>query len=122
MLKPLLIFLLLITGFRAQAQTFVSYSLAQGLPQSQVYATLQDSRGYMWFGTQGGGLCRFDGLVLQNYTTDHGLPSNYVNAIFEDADQRLWVGTNAGVCISKGNIFEPIAFAANVKLQVLSFC
>ena len=78
---PRFLFVLLLFAaltLRAQPQTFVAYSLAQGLPQSQVFATMQDSRGYMWFGTQGGGLCRFDGLDFQTYTTEDGLPSNYV--------------------------------------------
>jgi ligand-binding sensor domain-containing protein/sensor histidine kinase YesM len=109
-------------ALQAQAQNFVTYSLAQGLPQSQVFATVQDSKGFMWFGTQGGGICRFDGLDFQTFTTDNGLPSNYVNAIFEDADKRLWVGTNAGVCYFNGKVFEKIPAVESRGLQVLCFC
>ena len=107
---------------RAQPQTFVAYSLAQGLPQSQVFATMQDSRGYMWFGTQGGGLCRFDGLDFQTYTTEDGLPSNYVYTLFEDPEHRIWVGTNAGLCFLKGKVFEKIPCVEGRALQVLSIC
>lgn len=109
-------------ALHAQPQNFVAYSLAQGLPQSQVFATMQDSRGYMWFGTQGGGLCRFDGVDFQTFTTEHGLPSNYVNAIFEDDEHRLWVGTNAGVCYFKGKKIEKIPNVENRGLAVLSIC
>lgn len=120
--KILTLLLFLAASFGARAQNFAVYSLAQGLPQSQVFATLQDSRGYMWFGTQGGGLCRFDGTVYQTFTSEHGLPSNYVNAIFEDNDQRLWVGTNAGICFLKGKSFEKIPAVESRGFQVLSIC
>ncbi len=109
------------TTLHAQPQTFVTYSLAQGLPQSQVFATMQDSRGYMWFGTQGGGLCRFDGLDFHTFTTDDGLPSNYISALFEDAQRRIWVGTNAGLCFLKGKAFEKIPMVER-GMQVLSIC
>jgi ligand-binding sensor domain-containing protein len=121
-MRTLLPILLLATALQAQPQTFVTYSLAQGLPQSQVFATMQDSRGYMWFGTQGGGLCRFDGIDFQTFTTDHGLPSNYVYALFEDAHQRIWIGTNAGLCFLKGKDFVKIPDVQSRGLQVLSFC
>ncbi|MBL0101516.1 MAG: hypothetical protein IPP49_16970 [Saprospiraceae bacterium] len=35
---------------------FFNYSIAEGLPQSQVFAICQDSAGYIWAGTQGGEL------------------------------------------------------------------
>ena len=116
---PLFLF---ISTLQAQPQNFVTYSLAQGLPQSQVFATIQDHQGYMWFGTQGGGLSRFDGLDFQNFTTENGLPSNYVNALFEDAERRIWVGTNTGVGFLQGKKFEKIPAVENRGLQVMSFC
>ncbi len=75
---------------------FIRYSITEGLPQSQVFAAMQDSRGYMWFGTQGGGVCRFDGIAFETFTDENGLPSNYVNTLFEDSKKRIWVGTNRG--------------------------
>lgn len=110
------------SALQAQPHNFVVYSLAQGLPQSQVYATLQDSKGYLWLGTQGGGLCRFDGLDFQTFTTEHGLPSNYVNAVFEDAQHRLWVGTNAGLCYLNGTTVEKIPAVETNGLQIFAFC
>ncbi|MCB9355172.1 MAG: histidine kinase [Lewinellaceae bacterium] len=82
----------------AQPFNFTTYSLGEGLPQSQVFAAIQDSRGYMWFGTQGGGVCRFDGLRFETFTTADGLPSNYISALFEGVDGRIWVaaGSEAG--------------------------
>ena len=45
----------------AQNYHFQNYSLEEGLPQSQVWKMLQDSRGSIWMGTNGGGLVRFNG-------------------------------------------------------------
>jgi len=93
----LLILLSIGPYLHAQQYNFIKYSIQEGLPQSQVYAGFQDSRGYIWFGTQGGGVSRFDGETFDNFTTKNGLPSNYVNTIVEDSHGRIWVGSNAGI-------------------------
>ena len=102
----------------AQPYNFVTFSLPEGLPQSQVFAMCQDRRGYLWLGTQGGGLSRFDGQRFETFTTADGLPSNYINALLEDAQHRLWVGTNQGLCRFDGRRFEPVGLAG-VRIGVL---
>lgn len=89
----------------AQQFNFHNYSVKEGLAQSQVYALLVDSRGYLWLGTQGGGLSRFDGEHFKTYTIHDGLPNNYVLSIKEDAQANLWIGTMNGVCSFNGNSF-----------------
>lgn len=79
----------------AQQYNFKTYSVADGLPQSQVFAICQDSRGYLWFGT-GGGLCRFDGTSFKNFSTQDGMSSGSVRALFEDSQKNLWIGTYGG--------------------------
>jgi len=67
---------------------------AEGLPQGTVMATLQDSQGFVWLGTQDG-LVRYDGHELVRYAysrTQHaGLPGNFINQIVEDAQHNLWI-------------------------------
>jgi ligand-binding sensor domain-containing protein len=82
---------------RPLAYDFRCYGPAQGLGQSQAQALLQDRRGYLWIGTSGGGLDRFDGQRFENYSTRNGLPSNIVNAIAEDGDGAIWAATEQGV-------------------------
>jgi signal transduction histidine kinase/ligand-binding sensor domain-containing protein/DNA-binding NarL/FixJ family response regulator len=78
---------------------FEQISLEQGLSQSVINTILQDSMGFMWFGTQDG-LNRYDGhdfKVYKNDPEDAGsLSSNFINAIFEDQAGVLWIGTNGG--------------------------
>ncbi|MBW8051474.1 MAG: SpoIIE family protein phosphatase [Cytophagales bacterium] len=84
---------------------FKNYSLRDGLPQSQVYVIFQDSRGNLWFGTNSGGICSYDGRSFITYTSDEGLSDNTVNAIAEDREGNLWLGTYRGVSVFDGSNF-----------------
>lgn len=61
---------------------------------------LQDSRGFMWFGTQLGLNC-FDGSNIRHFFPDegNGLPSATINVLAESADSLLWIGTTRGLAI-----------------------
>ena len=65
-----------------------------GLPQSSVYTTLQDSQGFVWLGTEDG-LVRYDGNELARYAysrnAHNGLPGNFIYQIVEDSNHDLWV-------------------------------
>ena len=94
---------LLSTGTtRAQPQYFTVFNMENGLRQSQVYALCEDHKGYLWVGTQGGGVGRFDGVRIEHFTISEGLPSNFVNAIYEDSQHRIWIGTSQGLCFFNG--------------------
>ena len=60
-----------------------------GLSESNVKAILQDSYGFMWFGTKDG-VNRYDGLDFrvfkQKIGDKNGLKSNFINVLFEDRD------------------------------------
>ncbi|MEI7594284.1 MAG: two-component regulator propeller domain-containing protein [Bacteroidota bacterium] len=78
----------------AQSYNFQYYTVAEGLAQSQIYSIIEDSRGYMWFGSDGGGISQFDGLHFKTYTEDDGLCNNQIRAIFEDNNKNIWIGAN----------------------------
>ena len=66
---------------------------SEGMPQGSVYATLQDSQGFVWLGTEDG-LVRYDGHELVRYAYSRGvggLPGNFIRAIVEDAHHDLWI-------------------------------
>ncbi|MEO6526480.1 MAG: two-component regulator propeller domain-containing protein [Gemmatimonadaceae bacterium] len=71
----------------------------QGLSGALVTAILQDSRGFMWFGTSTG-LNRYDGYRMEVFRRQQGvpgsLPENTVNVIYEDHRGILWIGTGDG--------------------------
>jgi signal transduction histidine kinase/ligand-binding sensor domain-containing protein/CheY-like chemotaxis protein/HPt (histidine-containing phosphotransfer) domain-containing protein len=74
---------------------------SDGLPQGTVFATLQDSQGFVWLGTEDG-LVRYDGQTLVRYahspSVRGGLPGNFIYQIIEDAHHDLWIAIkDAGV-------------------------
>ena len=73
---------------------------ADGLPEGGVHAILQDSQGFMWFGTEDG-LVRYDGQELVRYgyspKEGRGLPGNYINEIAEGPRHDLWLAIKGGL-------------------------
>lgn len=87
----------------AQPFSFKTFSLSEGLPQSQVTCTHIDQQGYLWIGTNGGGLCRYDGKEFEMYNADKGMTSNFIRCMGEDQNGRLYVGTNRGMYVWSRN-------------------
>lgn len=89
-------FLLLIFRAGAQQYFFSGYSIADGLSQSVANCIFQDSRGYIWTGTQNG-LNQFNGTSFVVFTYNPGdstsIPNNWIYSITEDKDANLWIGT-----------------------------
>ncbi|MFT4761162.1 MAG: ligand-binding sensor domain-containing protein [Paraglaciecola sp.] len=104
-----LIILLLLTSHSATAQqfNFKTYSSPEGLGQSQVYSLLEAKNGYLWMGTQGGGVSRFDGQNFQSFTTKDSLLGNFVYALCQRKNGDILIGTNNGLTIYDGVRFQP---------------
>jgi len=97
-----------ISGF-SQQYNFISYSVEEGLAQSQIRAICQDEDGYLWIGTLGG-ISKFDGLNFENFSTDDGLLNNQINSIFNDSKGNVWIGSRGGVSVYDGNTFKNYKF------------
>ncbi len=89
------------TPLSAQEVTFTHLTTDDGLPSNLIMAILQDHRGYLWFGTRGGGLVRYDGYEMKVYRHVAGdstsLSGGEVRALHETDDGTLWVGTDDGL-------------------------
>lgn len=101
----------------AQRIFSTSYTMDDGLAANRVYSILQDSCGFMWFGTDDG-LSRFDGIKFKNYYLSeyiNSTTSNSVKKIFIDHRGKMWIGLDSGIVIydSKTETFTPF----NAKTQ-----
>lgn len=70
-----------------------------GLSASNVKVILQDSYGFMWFGTKNG-LNRYDGTSILQLNCDDlttGVGNHNISALYEDKERNLWVGTDRGI-------------------------
>jgi len=85
---------------RAQKLQFRALTPDDGLSSSRVQSIVQDSRGFMWFGTTKG-LNRYDGYSFTVYRHRAGdstsLAGNDALTIYEDSQKTLWVGSPAGL-------------------------
>ena len=78
---------------------FDHIGIEQGLSQSSVHMVFQDSRGFLWFGTEDG-LNRYDGYTFKIYKPDPDVPyslsDRWITAMVEDNDGYIWVATRQG--------------------------
>jgi ligand-binding sensor domain-containing protein/signal transduction histidine kinase len=107
LLSRLLLLVTLLTSFHkhvtAQTPTnnikFRQYSIEQGLSQVACSAIIQDSKGFLWIGTQDG-LNRFDGYTFTHFKhiphDSASISDNYILSLYEDNQGNLWVGTYGG--------------------------
>src|SRR6056297_4260470 len=76
------------------------YSIEDDLSQTAINTVIQDSRGFLWIGTQDG-LNKFDGYNFNRFKNDPSdtttISNNYIHCIYEDNDNNIWVGTNYGL-------------------------
>jgi ligand-binding sensor domain-containing protein/serine phosphatase RsbU (regulator of sigma subunit) len=105
----LIVLALLPYAINAQQFHFKNYSLEEGLSRSGVYYILQDNAGFLWIGTEGGGVCKFDGKVFTNYTRQNGLSSENVRVIFQDDRGVIWFGTSNGLSYYNGKTFNSLS-------------
>ena len=75
-------------------------SVADGLVSNEVNCILQDSKGFLWFGTNNG-LSRYDGYTFKQYKSNYQHPlffsNNAIRSLAEDQTNGLWVGTLMGL-------------------------
>lgn len=101
-LKILLFLLVLFTtpSLFGQSYQFRHYQVENGLSNNAVISSLQDRKGFMWFGTKDG-LNRFDGYSFRTFRSnpsDSGsLGNHFIYALYEAPDGSMWIGTEKGL-------------------------
>jgi ligand-binding sensor domain-containing protein/serine phosphatase RsbU (regulator of sigma subunit) len=86
-------------------KNFSFFGKIQGLKHNVIRCMLQDKSGYLWLGTVGGGVIRYDGKFFTTFTDAEGLANNNVFSILEDKTGNLWFGTSGGASKYDGKFF-----------------
>lgn len=105
---------------------FQHITTEQGLSQNTIDCIMQDSRGFMWFGTWNG-LNRYDGynfLVFKSENRQQGLSNNFIYSICEDNDGNIWAGTKNGLnkISHQTNAIENFYHARNERNSISDNC
>ncbi len=98
---------------KAERLPIKTYTVAEGLLRDNVSKIKQDSRGFLWFGTNDG-VSRFDGYGFTNYTVANGLPVRQVRDFLETQAGAIWIATEGGLAkldpqaASENRLFIPL--------------
>ncbi|RYY13517.1 MAG: sensor histidine kinase, partial [Chitinophagaceae bacterium] len=83
-----------------QTHYFRHYQVENGLSNNTVFTAIQDSAGFLWFGTKEG-LNRFDGYNFKTFkfhsSAKDWAERELIFALYNDQRGRLWVGTQHGL-------------------------
>lgn len=112
---PLLLnysFLFLLSTFimygQEYQQKYEFINIKEGISKLGVSCMVQDQYGYVWFGTNGAGLHRFDGINYKTYTHSFkdttSISSSLIYCTYIDKKDRLWIGTEEGLNLYDKNL------------------
>lgn len=90
----------------------VSYlNMAAGMPNNFADDIFQDSYGFVWISTHGGGLVRYDGFNYMNFnlgSSGISLRSNSCRNVYEDNFKRLWIAFEEGPQVLDLKTMQPV--------------
>jgi len=118
--------LLPISAAMAQSVTFLPNQ--NMLPVGNVNQVMQDSEGYMWYATDGGGLCRDNGFQIDVFRGDRPgsdvMKSDIVLNIAEDQSNHIWIGSMRGLYVldKRDYSIRSIQEAAFKNIHIRALC
>ena len=86
--------------YRFDDLKFQNFTRDDGLSTTGITSLLQDREGFIWFGTNSGGINRYDGYNFKIYGNVTGrtasLSYSWINIMYKDKNGILWIGTDDG--------------------------
>ena len=78
-------------------------SIQESTTKRAVSSIIQDNNDFIWIGTNGAGLYRYDGVNYFGYNKHNqklnSINSNFIYTTFIDSHNNLWVGSDEGLCL-----------------------
>ncbi len=97
----ILVFCLFLSG-NMMAQTFTSFTTADGLPDNFINGGVAvDQSNNIWIGTANG-VAMYNGITWTSYHVGDGIADEYINCIAVDGNDDVWIGTDVGVSVYDG--------------------
>lgn len=105
----------------AQIKIHKTINSGDGLINSQVRNIYEDSKGYIWFSTNGG-VSKWDGKYFENFSEANGLTSSAVFDVTEDHNGTIYLATfgGNGITTYKNGKLDTIFSEGNQKLTFVT--
>ena len=109
---PFLISIASLTGINSYAQQrqneikphqyhAIQWTMEDGLSKDGINTMIKDAKGFIWFGSDQGGFCRFDGAKFKKYLPEQNnrntINSDQIKSFTEDSLNNIWIGTDKGL-------------------------
>jgi len=112
----------ILRGSSPVGYAFKSINTETGLSNNTIFTSVQDSNGFMWFGTFNG-INRFDGENVKTYgrhTDSASLISMMITRLYVDSHKTLWAGTAAGLGFyhERNDQFKQVSFITGKDTEI----
>jgi ligand-binding sensor domain-containing protein len=100
----------------AEKYGFTNYNDIENIGNNYIYNVYKDSRGRIWFGTDGKGITVLENGNLTTYNKTNGLKDDHIYSFTEDANGNIWFNTEgAGIYCFNGKTFKNYAAADGIS-------
>lgn len=99
---------------------FEQIGLEDGLPNNRINDMIEDSRGFIWLASDGGGLIRYDGYEFKSFSQNAQNSDLLAYSLKEDGEGNIWIGLENALLKFNGKTFERINLPSNSKLKKMS--
>lgn len=113
-------FLIFTNPLLSQVYLFEQIGLEDGLPNNRINDMLEDSRGFIWLATDGGGLIRYDGNEFKTFTQNTQNSDLLAYSLEEDGQGNIWIGLENALLKFNGKTFKRANLPSNSKLKKMS--
>lgn len=97
----------IILNDKSQIKNIRSFKKEHGLTTNFIYTVFPDSKGRIWFGSDGNGLLKLENDVFYVYNEDWGINDKNIYSITEDRSGNIWFSTsNSLIYKYNGSVFE----------------
>jgi ligand-binding sensor domain-containing protein len=91
----------------SEQYSFTNYNDIENVGNNYIYNIYKDSRGRVWFGTDGKGITVLENGKLTTYNKTNGLKDDHIYSFTEDKSGNIWFNTEgAGIYCFNGKTFK----------------